>query len=98
MAEQQTPGPAPSNPRHWFPEFWRLSRRRLRAQARLLGLCLVVGVVAGVGAVVFNSACQVVFHYTLGAIAGYHPITPGHEPTFLPEIPGPFRWWWLLLI
>jgi CIC family chloride channel protein len=97
MAEHLSPGPAPSNPLRWFPGFWQLSRR-LRSQARLLGLCLVVGVVAGVGAVLFNSACQVVFHYTLSAVAGYHPLAPGYEPPLLPEIDTPFRWWWLLLI
>ncbi len=98
MADHLSPGPAPSNPLRWFPEFWQLSRRRLRSQARLLGLCLVVGVVAGVGAVLFYSACQVVFHYTLGAIAGYHPVAPGYEPPLLPPAATPFRWWWLLII
>jgi CIC family chloride channel protein len=95
MAERLPP---PTNPLHWFPEFWRLSRRRLRSQARLLGLCLVVGIVAGVGAVVFFSACQIVFHYTLGAIAGYHPVAPGYEPPLLRPTDTPFRWWCLLLI
>ena len=63
----QKPGhaPIPSHPFRWFPEFWELGRKRLRPQARLLALALLVGVIAGLGAVVFNSACQVVSHYAL---------------------------------
>ena len=69
----------PSHPLRWFPEFWELSRKRLRPQARLLGLSLVVGVVAGLGAIVFFVACQVVVHFALDAVAGYHPHAPGRR-------------------
>jgi hypothetical protein len=34
----------PTHPLRWLPEFWELGRRRLRSQARLLGLSLAVGV------------------------------------------------------
>jgi CIC family chloride channel protein len=96
MAERTTP--TPTSPLRWFPEFWKLSRRRLRSQARLLGLCLVVGVVAGLGAVVFHSACQIVFHYTLDTLAGYHPTHPAYEPELFHDAVTPFRWWLLLVI
>jgi CIC family chloride channel protein len=96
MAER--PFPTPTNPFHWFPEFWQLSKRRMRAQARLLGLCLVVGVVAGLGAVVFHGACQLVFHGTLDQLAGYHPDTPKGEVPLLDHTQKPFRWWLLLVI
>jgi CIC family chloride channel protein len=90
--------PAPSHPLRWFPEFWDLGRRRLRTQARLLGLSLVVGVLAGVGAIVFFSACQVVFHYALDMLAGYHPVVPGGEPPLLGETDSALRPWLLLVI
>jgi CIC family chloride channel protein len=96
MAER--PIPIPSNPFQWFPEFFQLSHRRVRAQARLLGLCLVVGVVAGLGAVVFHGACQAVFHVTLDCLAGYRPITPGYEPPLFHDCDTPFRPWLLLII
>ena len=57
--------PGPSHPFRWFPEFLELSHRRLRPQARLLGLSLVVGVISGIGAIVFFAACQLVFHFAL---------------------------------
>jgi CIC family chloride channel protein len=88
----------PSSPLHWFPEFWELGRKRLRPQARLLGLSLIVGVIAGIGAIVFFSACQLVFRYSLDAVAGYHPHAPGGEPPLLGETTGALRPWLLLLI
>src|SRR6516162_8323988 len=76
---------APSHPLRWFPEFWEIGRKRLRPQFRLLGLSLLVGVVSGIGAIVFYIACQVVVHYALGHLAGYQPLTPGGEPSLFAE-------------
>jgi CIC family chloride channel protein len=52
-----------------------------------MGLSLVVGVIAGLGAIVFFTACQLIFHYTLYRLAGYSPNHPGNEPPLLPEDP-----------
>ena len=92
--------PVPSHPLRWFPEFWELGRRRRRPQARLLALALLVGVIAGLGAVAFNTACQVVSHYALGEVAGYHPHAPRGEPGVrgLPESDRPLRPWLLILV
>jgi CIC family chloride channel protein len=88
----------PLNPLHWFPEFWQLGRQRLRPQVRLLGLSLGIGVIAGLGAVVFYLACQVVFHYALDITVGYHPGGPGNEPPVFLDTEEPFRWWLLLIV
>ena len=72
--------PAPLNPLRWFPEFLELGHRRLRPQVRLLGLSLLVGVVSGIGGIVFYTACQIVFAGTLDRVAGYHPPGPLGEP------------------
>lgn len=90
--------PVPSHPLRWLPEFWELGHRRLRPQARLLGLALVVGIVAGLGAIVFYGACQVVVRFALDQAAGYHPLHPGGEPPFWEAAPGTLRPWLLLLI
>lgn len=90
--------PVPSHPLRWLPEFWELGRRRLRPQARLLGLALVVGVVAGLGAIVFYGACQVVVHGALDQVLGYHPLHSGGEPPFWEPTSTRFRPWLLLLI
>jgi CIC family chloride channel protein len=100
MEEGRPRAPVPSNPLRWFPEFWELGRRRLQPQARLLALSLLVGVIAGLGAILFYSACQVVFHYSLDAVAGYHPHGPGGERPVddLKETDTPFRPWLLLVV
>jgi CIC family chloride channel protein len=89
-----------SNPLHWFPEYLTLSRRRMRTQARLMGSAVLVGVVAGLGAVVFAVACQVVVAGSLDAYAGYRPAGPKGEATvsWIPESATPFRPWLLLVV
>ncbi len=89
---------SPSHPLRWFPELLELGQKRLRPQARLLGLSLVVGIIAGVGAIVFFSACQVVFHFSLDAIAGYHPSSPGGEPDLIRDTAETLHPWLLLIV
>ncbi len=70
-------------------------------QARLLGLSLGVGVIAGLGAVVFYLATRLVFHYVLETTVGYHPGGPANEPplpSLLRESAEPFHWWMLLIV
>ena len=96
--DSESIAPKPSHPFRWFPEFWELSRKRLRPQARLMGLSMVVGIVAGLGAIVFFTACQTVSHYALDEGAGYRPHAPGGEPPMFKESKQVFRPWLLLII
>jgi CIC family chloride channel protein len=102
MEQRSKPSAVPSHPLRWFPEFVELSRKRLRPQARLLGLSLLVGVIAGVGAVTFQAGCQVVMRYSLEAVAHYYPQGPSNEPHLGDETPveqrGVFSPWLLLLV
>jgi CIC family chloride channel protein len=88
------------NPLRWFPEYLTLSRRRLRHQTRLMGSAVLVGVVAGLGAVVFAVACQAVVAGSLDAYAGYRPAGPKGEAVvgWIPESATPFRPWLLLVV
>ncbi len=61
-------------------------------------LSLLVGIIAGTGAIVFFTACQYVFHYALDMGAGYHPHTPKGEPPMIPETTQVFRPWMLVLV
>ena len=64
----------------WFPQIFLLAERRFRTQVRLLGLAVLVGIVAGLGAIVFYLATRIVEQYALGNIVGYHPaIRPGRR-------------------
>ena len=48
------------DPLSWFREFLSLIHRRIRTQGRLMGSAVLVGIVAGLGAVVFSVACHFV--------------------------------------
>jgi chloride channel protein, CIC family len=98
MSKGPSKAPVPSHPLRWFPEFWDLGRKRFRPQGRLMVLSLAVGIIAGVGAIVFFAACQIVFHYALDVGAGYHPHTPGGEPPMLGETTSTLRPWMLLIV
>src|SRR5579864_1100608 len=95
--------PASSHSLHpvgWFPEFLKLGQKRLRAQGRVLGSCILVGIVAGLGAVLFSAACHVVVHYTLDEVAGYRARTPAGEAVlpWLGDTQTPLRPWLLLIV
>src|SRR4051812_22359705 len=57
----------------WVPELLQLRPNRVRGQVRLLGPAMLVGLVAGIGAVAFYVATQAVQHFALGRLAGYGP-------------------------
>ena len=90
----------PSSP-GWLPEFFILSQRRIRGQMRVLGLSVLVGLVAGLAAVVFYLATQAGFAYTLAYFAGYdaEPHPAGEAAiSWLPVASPPLRPWLLVII
>lgn len=90
-----------SNLGAFIPEFLQLSSPRVRSQVRMLGLASLVGVVAGIGAILFYIATQAASEVALGWAVGYRP-TPhpaGHVTlTWIPEWTTPFRPWLLLVV
>ncbi len=60
---------------------------------RLLMFCVLVGVLGGFSAVIFNAAVAFVQHYFLEGIGGFTPPEPGilHQAVVLPQ--GSARWW-----
>jgi chloride channel protein, CIC family len=100
MRRIQMPSVSFSSMLHWVPEFLKFGQKRFRTQVRLLGLAASVGVVAGLGAIVFYISTQVAEYYALGSVAGYHPVRADGEslPSWLPAIEGPLHPWLLLLV
>jgi CIC family chloride channel protein len=84
----------------WLPELAIIRSGRIRNQVRLLALAGLVGIVAGVGAIVFYVATRAAEHYALGVVAGYYPAPrPGGEREIgLPAAEHPLRWWLLLAV
>lgn len=58
----------------------------------------MVGVIAGLGAIVFQVLCQVVLYLTLELIAGYAPGEAAGEHRFVPGAPHAFSPWLFLLV
>jgi CIC family chloride channel protein len=92
---------APDRVLRWVPELVRLGGRRVRVRMRLLGSAVLVGIVAGLGAITFYLATKIVAHYALGALVGYRPEPhPAGEPPlgWLPVTTTALRPWLLLLV
>jgi len=69
-----------------------------RKLGRLLFLCGLVGLVAGLGAIAFMWAMEFVRHYALGVFVGYHPIGPGGETPLFPEVSNELRPWLFFIV
>jgi CIC family chloride channel protein len=69
-----------------------------RKLGRLLILCGLVGVVAGLGAIAFFWMLEFTRHYAMGVVAGYYPSGPGGEKPLFAETATEFRRWLLLII
>jgi CIC family chloride channel protein len=98
--DHDRPQYVPTHPLRWIPEFLDLSQRRFRAQGRLLGASILVGIVAGLAAILFAVATQVVVHFTLDRVVGYQPPGPSGEASvgWLHETATPLRPWLLLVV
>src|SRR5581483_7405371 len=98
--EGEDRGVIPSHPFRWFPEFLAVNRRRWESQVRLLGPAVLIGIVAGLGAVLFSIACQLVVLGTLDGLAGNRATGPAGEARvpWIGETATPFYPWLLLVV
>ena len=100
MNDDHSPDGRLSHPLRWFPEFLEFGRRRFRSQGRVLSASILVGIIAGLGGVVFSVAGQLVVQVGLEGLAGYRVAGPAGEVHFpwLPSFDSAFRPWMLLLV
>ena len=59
---------------------------------------VLIGVIAGLGSIVFHYLCQLGIHFFMDGIAGYRPPQPPGEHLLLPSTARPFNRWLLLLL
>jgi CIC family chloride channel protein len=59
---------------------------------------LAIGLIAGLGSVVFHYLCQLGIHYFMDFIAGYRPPAPAGEHHLIPSTTRPFSRWILLFL
>ena len=87
--------------KRWLPELALVARTRIRSQVRILGLSVLVGLAAGLAAIVFYIATQYVASVALGTLAGYEPEPHPAGEVSLGWSPAPasqLRIWLLVLI
>lgn len=71
----------------------------LKSTGKWFVLATLVGLVGGIGAVLFQLLCQVVLHYGLGAVGGYYPPEPlGEHSWFHAGAAEPSVWRILLVM
>ena len=59
---------------------------------------VLIGLIAGLGAVIFHYLCGLGMHYFLDMMAGYRPDAPAGEHALLPPTSTPFNRWMLLIL
>ncbi|MEE4355067.1 MAG: chloride channel protein [Desulfococcaceae bacterium] len=59
---------------------------------------VVIGLIAGLGSIIFHYLCQLGVHYFMDMIAGYRPPAPAGEHHLLPPTDRPFSRIWLLFL
>ena len=59
---------------------------------------VLVGVIAGLGAIIFHLLCQLGFHYFMDFLAGYRPPAPAGEAHLFPPTNTPFTRWMLVIV
>ncbi len=59
---------------------------------------VLIGLIAGLGAILFHYLCHLGMHYFLDLMAGYRPGAPAGEHQLLPHTETPFNRWILLIL
>jgi CIC family chloride channel protein len=59
---------------------------------------IAIGLIAGMGSVVFHYLCQLGIHYLMDFLAGFRPPTPAGEHHLIPSTTRPFNRWLLLFL
>jgi len=65
---------------------------------RWLFYFVLIGLIAGCGAIVFHYLCGLGMHYFMDLMAGYRPASPAGEHLLLPHTQTPFNKWILLFL
>ncbi len=59
---------------------------------------VLIGIIAGIGSVIFHYLCQLGMHYFMDLMAGYRPPSPAGEHYLIPPTSTPFNRWVLLFL
>lgn len=71
---------------------------RLAAGGKWAVYFVLIGLIAGMGSVVFHLLCQLGSHFLMDQLAGYRPPSPAGEPHLFAPTAVPFNRWMLLFL
>lgn len=75
-----------------------LDAEKVKKTGKRLLIFIVIGCVAGLGSIVFHTLCELGVHYFMDSLAGYRPVAPAGETSFLPHTDTPFNRWILFIL
>jgi CIC family chloride channel protein len=76
----------------------KLKKLNLAQATRWSFYFIIIGLIAGLGSIIFHYLCQLGTHFFLDMIAGYRPPTPAGEHHLLPPTSVPLNRWMLLFL
>jgi CIC family chloride channel protein len=76
----------------------KIGSKDIAVAGRWLFYFVLIGIIAGGGAVLFHYLCGLGMHYFLDLMAGYRPDPPAGEHLLLPHTQTPFNRWILLIL
>lgn len=76
----------------------KLKRMSLGISAKQIFYYVLIGLIAGLGSIIFHYLCQVGFHVFMDYLAGYRPPPPAGETELFSPTNSPFKRWMLLLL
>ncbi|MFH0731171.1 MAG: chloride channel protein [Pseudomonadota bacterium] len=82
----------------WKPEDHRAIGFNITRAGKWTCYFLLIGIIAGLGSIVFHFLCEMGVHFFMDMIAGYRPELPGGEHHLLPDTATPFNRWWLFCL
>lgn len=72
--------------------------KNIKVAGKWLFRFILIGIIAGCGAILFHYLCGLGMHYFLDLMAGYRPSSPAGEHLLLPSTDTPFNRWMLLIL
>jgi len=81
---------------HFFP--LSLKTTPITTAGKWVVYCILIGLIAGLGSVVFQYLCQLGLHVFMDQMAGYRPPPPAGESHLLPPTNTPFNAWVLFFL
>jgi len=77
---------------------FKIEATRITKAGKWISYYILIGIIAGLGAIAFHYLCHIGSHLFLDLLAGYRPPDPAGEAPLLPHTETPFTRWMLLIV